>query len=160
MTSTNSLHPVQAHPMTVEAASDYASLLVEMEQRGSDTEDALYRLEQRYGLSPNTILHLRSRRAKSCDVSLFARLRAAYIDACERQVRKLQHTIAIEKATCDDDDLRDLAAETARLVDKIQAKKAALREQRQPLYQTSKTQRVLPADEFDRSDDDQTRNWR
>ena len=53
--------------MTLEAAQDYASLLVEMETRGSDVEDALYRLEQRYGLSPNQILHLRSRRAKSCD---------------------------------------------------------------------------------------------
>jgi hypothetical protein len=117
----------QVQPMTVEAASDYASRLLEFEQRGSDTESALFRLEQRYGLSPNQVLHLRSRRAKSCDVSLFARLRAAYIDLCERQVTKLQHQIAVEKATDDDDDLRDLEAEAARLAAKVQARKAALR---------------------------------
>jgi hypothetical protein len=113
----------QVHPMTVEAASDYASRLLEYEQRGSDTESALFRLEQRYGLSPNQILHLRSRRAKSCDVSLFARLRAAYLDLCARQVSKLQHEIAITKAT-GDDTLEDLVAEADRLAEKIAARKA------------------------------------
>lgn len=115
----------QVHPMTVEAASDYASRLLEYEQRGSDTESALYRLEQRYGLSPNQILHLRSRRAKSCDVSLFARLRAAYLDLCERQVSKLQHEIAITKAT-GDDSIEDLEAEAHRLAQKIAERKEAL----------------------------------
>lgn len=123
--STNIQHQVQ--PMTVEAASNYASRLLDMEQRGSsDTEGALYRLEQRYGLSPNQITHLRSRRAKSCDVSLFARLRAAYLDLCERQVSKLQHEIAIEKAT-GDDTLEDLEGEARALASKIAAKKAALK---------------------------------
>lgn len=122
--STKPLHLV--HPMTVEAASDFASRLLEFEQRGSDTESALFRLEQRYGLSPNQIIHLRSGRAKSCDVGLFARLRAAYLDLCERQVTKLQHEIAITKATSDDT-LEDLVAEADRLAAKIAAKKAGLR---------------------------------
>lgn len=117
----------QVHPMTVEAACDYASRLLEFEQRGSDTDSALFRLEQRYGLSPNQIMHLRSRRAKSCDVSLFARLRAAYLDLCERQVSKLQHEIAITKATSDDDTLEDLVAEADRLAQKIKARQAGLR---------------------------------
>lgn len=116
----------QVHPMTVEAASEYASRLLEHEQRGSDIEAALFRLEQRYGLSPNQIMHLRSKRAKSCDVGLFARLRAAYLDLCERQVSKLQHEIAITKATSDDA-LEDLEAEALRLAEKIAERKAALR---------------------------------
>ena len=123
MTFTNSKD--QVHAMTIEAAYDYASRLVEEEQRGADVEAALHRLEQRYGLSPNQIMHLRSRRAKSCDVGLFARLRAAYLDLCERQVTKLQHQIAVEKAT-GDDDLEDLVREAADLAAKIAAKKAAL----------------------------------
>jgi len=125
MTSTKSKHPV--HPMTVEAASEYASRLLEYEQRGSDTESALYRLEQRYGLTPNQIMHLRSRRAKSCDVGLFARLRAAYLDLCQRQVTKLQHEIAITKATDHDDALEDLEAEAAALASKIAQRKAAMK---------------------------------
>lgn len=125
MPFTKKQHPV--HPMTVEAASNYASRLLEMEQRGSDTDSALFRLEQRYGLSPNQIMHLRSKRAKSCDVSLFARLRGAYLDLCQRQVSKLQHQIAVEKAIDDDDDLRDLEAAAAALAAKIAAKKAVTR---------------------------------
>ncbi len=123
--STNILHPVK--PMTVEAASDYASRLLDLEQRGSsDTEGALHRIEQRYGLSPNQIMHLRSRRAKSCDVSLFARLRGAYLDLCERQVAKLQHEIAITKATGDDDTIEDFAAQAAALAAKVRAHKTGL----------------------------------
>jgi hypothetical protein len=122
MPSSNSKDQVQ--PMTVEAASNYASRLVEMEMRGSDTESALARLEARYGLSPHAIMHLRSRRAKSCDVGLFARLRMAYLDLCERQVTKLQHQIAVEKAT-GDDDLTTLEAEARALAAKIATKKAA-----------------------------------
>jgi hypothetical protein len=124
MPSPISKHPV--HPMTVEAASNYAASLLEHEQRGSDIESALRRLEQRYGLSPNQIMHLRNRRAKSCDVSLFARLRLAYIDLCERQVTKLQHQIAVEKAT-GDETLMDLEREAAALAQKIAARKAAIR---------------------------------
>lgn len=123
--STKSMHQVRT--MTIDAASDYARSILELETRGSDTDAALHRLEQRYGLSPNQIIHLRSRRAKSCDVSLFARLRAAYLDLCERQVTKLQHQIAIEKATDDADDLRDLEAEAARLAEKIAQRKARLK---------------------------------
>lgn len=122
MKSTNIKHPVQ--PMTIEAAYDYASRLVEHEQRGSDLDAALHRLEQRYGLSPSQIMHLRSKRAKSCDVGLFARLRMAYIDLCERQVSRLQQQIAIEKAT-GDDTLEDLEAEARALAEKIAARKAA-----------------------------------
>jgi hypothetical protein len=122
--SMNIQHQVQ--PMTVEAASDYASRLLDLEQRGSsDTEGALYRIEQRYGLSPNQIMHLRSRRAKSCDVSLFARIQGAYLDLCKRQVSKLQHEIAMTEATTDDA-LEDLAAEAAALAAKIQARKQAM----------------------------------
>lgn len=122
-----STHPMkEVHPMTVEAAYDYASRLVELEARGSDQDAAMHRLEQRYGLSPNQIMHLRSRRAKSCDVSLFARLRMAYVDLCERQVTKLQHQIAIERAS-GDDTLEDLENEARALAAKIQARKAGLR---------------------------------
>jgi len=111
--------------MTIEAAYDYASRLVESEQRGSDVDTALRRIEQRYGISPNQIIHLRSRRAKSCDLGLFGRLRMAYLDLCERQMRRLAHEIAIEKAADADADLRDLEAEAEALARKIAAKKAA-----------------------------------
>lgn len=111
--------------MTVEAASNYASALLEYEQRGADTEAALFRIEQRYGISPNQLMHLRSRRAKSCDVSLFARLRGAYLDMCQRTVSKLQNEIAREAAS--DADLEDLEARVRVLAAEVKARKEALK---------------------------------
>ena len=123
MKSTNIMDP----KMTIDAAHDYASRLFDLELRGSsDTDGALFRIEQKYGISPNQLMHLRSRRAKSCGVGLFARLGGAYLDLCERQVTKLQHELTLTKATCDDD-LADLEAEAAALASKIAAKKAGLR---------------------------------
>lgn len=112
--------------MTMDAAYDYARQLVELEQRGpGDTEDALWRLEQTYGIGANQLLHLRSRRAKSCDVSLFARLRLAYLDLCARKARTLLHKIEIEKATGDDTN-SDLADRLSAIVAEVDAKKAAV----------------------------------
>jgi hypothetical protein len=117
----------EVQPMTLEAASDYARQLVDLEARGrGDTEGALFRLEQRYGLGPNQIMHLASGRAKSCDVSLFAKLRLAYLDLCAANVRKLQLKIAIEEATGDDSNT-DLADRLRALASEIEAKKAAVR---------------------------------
>ena len=110
--------------MTLEAAGDYARQLIELETRGSgDTDGALSRLEQRYGLGPNQVIHLARRRAKSCDVSLFARLRLAYLDMCASKVRTLQHKIAIEEATGDDTN-SDLADRLRSLASEIDAKRA------------------------------------
>lgn len=114
-------------PMSIEAAHHYADWLVNEEVRGpSDLDDAFTRLEQRYGISRHQLQHLRKGKAKTCDLGLFARLRGAYLDLCERQVRRLQHQIAIEKAT-GDDTIEDLEAEARALAAKIAAKKQALR---------------------------------
>lgn len=116
--------------MTVDAAADYARRIhafVEGETRDPDQlEFAFDVFERRYGIGRWTLEHLRKGRAKTCDVGIFARLRAAYLDLCERQVTKLQHQIAIEKAT-DDADLTDLERDVALLAAKIQAKKAGLK---------------------------------
>src|SRR3569833_1849962 len=124
MTFTKSEHPVR--PMSVEAASDYARRLVEYERRGAgDTAGAMTRLEQRYGIGFWQLNHLRAGRAKSCEASLLARLRSAYLDLCEWLVLKLQHQIAIEKAG-GDDTLEHLEEEARALAAKIAARKAAL----------------------------------
>ena len=116
--------------MTVEAATEYAARVhsfLEAGSRGEDEMDAAYdAFERQFGVGRWTVEHLRKRKAKTCDVSVFAKLKGAYLALCERQVAKLQHQIAIEKATQDDDDLRDLEAAAAALAAKIQARKAAI----------------------------------
>jgi hypothetical protein len=115
-------------PMTVEAAANYARGVhgfLEAGSRSDDDLDAAYdAFERQFGVGRWTVEHLRKRKAKTCDVSVFAKLKGAYLALCERQVAKLQHQIAIEKATHDDDDLRDLEAAAAALAAKIAAKKA------------------------------------
>lgn len=98
MAFTNPNKMVNAPPaLSVEGAQEYARKLVELEAKGADTSAALKRIERRYGLRATTIEHLRHRRAKSVDVGLFARLRGAYLDACERMAAKLLSEIETVK---------------------------------------------------------------
>lgn len=113
--------------MTIEAASNYAANLLDIEvYRTGNVDSALHQIEQRYGLSPNQVMHLKKRRAKECDVSLFARMRLAYLDACDRTARKLLHIIETDKATDNAVD-QDLADRLQALAAEIAAQKAGLK---------------------------------
>lgn len=112
----------------VDTAGTYVRRMVEREARGwGDQASAQERLEARYGLPFWTLEHLRTGRAKTVEAGLFARIRGAYLDLCERQVAKLQHEIAIERALSEDDTLEDLEREARTLAARIQAKKQARR---------------------------------
>lgn len=119
----NSEYPEQK--MTDVTASDYARRLVERESKGhGDVDAAMHRLEQRYGIGRWTLAHLRGGRAKTCDYTLFQRLRAAYLDLCESQVRRLQHEIEIEKARGTDASLEHIEEQARDLRSQVQAHKA------------------------------------
>ena len=109
-----------------DTAGGYVRRMVEREAKGwGDQTNAQQRLEARYGLPYWTLEHLRTGRAKTVEAGVFARIRAAYLDLCERQVSRLQHEISIEKALNQDDTLEDLEREAAHLAARIQAKKRA-----------------------------------
>lgn len=109
---------------SAEVASGYVRRMIEKESRGwGDQEGALSRLETRYGLPFWSLNNLRTGRAKTVEAGLFARIRGAYLDLCERQVVKLQHEISIEKAMNEDDSLEDLEREARSLAARIAAKK-------------------------------------
>jgi hypothetical protein len=119
--------PHQEHEMSsVDVAGGYVRRMVEREARGwGDQTNAQQRLEARYGLPFWALDHLRTGRAKTVEAGLFARIRGAYLDLCERQVERLQHEIAIEKALHEDDTLQDLEREASQLAARIQEKKQA-----------------------------------
>lgn len=124
----NQVH--QEHNMSsvgmAEEAGGYVRRMIEREAKGwGDQANAQQRLEARYGLPFWAMDHLRTGRAKTVEAGLFARIRGAYLDLCERQVAKLQHEIAIERALHEDDTLADLESEARRLAARIQAKKVA-----------------------------------
>lgn len=113
--------------MSVEAATDYVRTMVQRESRGpGDLDNAMSRIESKYGLPFWTLWHLRRGKAKTVEASLLARIRAAYLDMCQRQANNLLHEITIEAAADDDLD-GDIAAELEALVAKIQAKKVGLK---------------------------------
>ncbi|TIW28712.1 MAG: hypothetical protein E5V63_04340 [Mesorhizobium sp.] len=117
----------QVHEMSsAEVATGYVRRMIEFETRGrGDLENVLSRLEVKYALPRWTVNNLRTGRAKSVEAGIFARIRAAYLDVCVRQVEKLQHEIAIEKVLNEDDTFEDLEREAAALAARIAAKKAA-----------------------------------
>lgn len=116
----------EGNDMSAAVATQYVVRLVQSEARGpGDTEGALRRLEAKYGLPYWPLVHLKRGAAKTVEVGLYARIRSAYLDMCERQVRKLQHEIAIEKAVEANDSLENLEAEALRLAARIEAAKVA-----------------------------------
>jgi len=118
---------------SAEMASGYVRRMVERESRGwGDQDNALSRLEAKYGIPFWSLQNLRTGRAKTVEAGLFARVRSAYLDLCERQVHQLQHEIAVEKAMHGGADvtLEDLENEAAELARKIAARKAASKARR------------------------------
>ena len=114
-------------PMSVEAATEYVRTMVQRESRGpGDLDNAMQRLEAKYGLPFWTLWHLRKGKAKTVEASLLARIRGAYLDMCQRQAANLLHEIKTEAATGDalDD---DIATELEALVAKIKAKREAVK---------------------------------
>jgi hypothetical protein len=109
--------------MSAAVATEYVRRMVQQESRGpGDTSSAMARIEQKFGIGYWTFDHLRKGDAKTCDVTLFARIRAAYVAMCERQITRLQHEIQMAKAS-GDDDLDSLEAEALALAQKIAARK-------------------------------------
>lgn len=113
--------------MSVDAATEYVRTMVQRESRGpGDLDNAMQRLEARYGLPFWAMWHLRKGKAKTVEASLLARIRGAYLDMCQRQASNLLHEIEVEAAMGDDTDL-DLADALRALATKIEARKAAMK---------------------------------
>lgn len=113
--------------MSVEAATDHVRTMVQRESRGpGDIENAMRRIEAKYGLPFWTLWHLRKGKAKTVEASLLARIRGAYLDMCQRQASNLLHEIKMEAAAGDDLD-SDIAAELEALLAKVKAKREAVK---------------------------------
>lgn len=111
--------------MSATVATGYVKRMVQRESQGpGDIDNAMHRIEQRYGLPFWSLWHLRKGKAKTCDVALFARVKAAYLDMCQRQADALLHEIEMETLS-GDDTLEDLENEARVLAAKIAARRAA-----------------------------------
>ena len=94
-------------------AQQWANELVRRESRGNgDTENAMRRLEARYGVPWRTFWTLRYRPPSDVLVGVYLKLKTAYEAECERQQRLLDHereitrkkVLAVEAVDCSDVD--------------------------------------------------------
>ena len=102
-----------------ELARDYGRKMLEMESRGNgDQLNALERIGRVVGLKPRAVRRILNGETQPT-LSVFARLRSGYLDLCERQINRLQHEVATEKARFGDAAFAGLDHEIQALADKI-----------------------------------------
>ena len=84
-------------------ARTWANELVRRESRGpGDMENAMRRLEYRYGIPWRMFWSLRYRPPTDVMHGVWERLKAAYYAECQRQTRLLQHELEITKIVSPD----------------------------------------------------------
>ena len=107
----------------------YVRRMVEMESRGNGDEcNALERVARRIGIGSRVARRIKNGERKTVDVSLFAKMRTAYLELCESQIRKLENEIATERAKHGEDhDLENFADAVLALRHQLQAKKEQAR---------------------------------
>lgn len=113
-------------PMSAAEASFYVRQMIHREAHGpGDHERAMERLEARYGVGFWTLDHLRKNKAKTCDVSLFARIKAAFADHCGKQAARLLIEAETAMAVDPNDDVAAIQNEIRALVARLEAAKAS-----------------------------------
>ena len=109
-------------PMSAAEASFYVREMIHREAKGpGDSERAMSRLEAKYGLNYWTLDHLRKRKAKTCDVTLYARIKAAFADHCGRQAARLLEEAKKVQALEPNEDVAGIQRE----IEALQARLAA-----------------------------------
>jgi len=112
-----------------EVTASYARKMIERESRGNgDQLNALDRVGRRCGLTARSLRRLINGETKDPGIAVFARVRAAYLEYCARQVAELQHEIEFEKTRFGDEHFQDLDAEASALAQKIKAAKERVRQ--------------------------------
>lgn len=131
MTRRENVHQEQKVMSSAQMATGYVRRMVENETRGwGDQDNALTRLEAKYGLPFWTLQNLRTGRAKTVESTLFNRIKAAFVDHCGRQAARLLHEADMAKeVTPEDDDLAAIQDEIYALAARLAAAKSKAKRQ-------------------------------
>jgi hypothetical protein len=109
---------------TPDLAAAYARKMVERESRGNgDQMNAMERVGREVGITARSLRRLINGETKDPGITLFARIRASYLRLCEREIAKLTHEIAADKARYGDAAFEDLDSEVQALAEKVRAAK-------------------------------------
>lgn len=108
-------------------ATKYVQEMVELETVTSGTKEAaLRKLARDYGLTISQLTHLYKARAKTCDVGLFARVKAAYLDRCAKMAARVLHNIELAEASGTDAHDQDLVDRLTGILAEVAAKRASI----------------------------------
>ena len=120
--------PHAVRKMSARIATEQINKMVGLESRGwGDQAQALKRIAFRYDLNHGTLDNLRTGRVKTILADLRDDIRRAYLDMLERQVKRWEVEIAVERAKGTiDDDLRDMELEAQAFRKRIEARRARL----------------------------------
>lgn len=109
---------------SAEVATGFVRRMVENETRGwGDRNNALSRLEAKYGLPYWSLENLRTGRAKTVEATLFNRIKAAFVDHCGKHAARLLHEAEMAKAIDPDVDVAGIEDQIRALVAKLEAAK-------------------------------------
>jgi hypothetical protein len=109
---------------TPDLAAAYARKMVERESRGNgDQMNALERVGRECGMTSRSLRRLINGETKDPGITLMGRLRAAYLRMCEREITKLKHEVAADKARFGDAAFEDFDAEIQAVAEKLRAAK-------------------------------------
>lgn len=115
-------HMSSVNAFSPDRASGYAKKLFEMRVKGwGDAPRAVSDCARRSNMSPRSYERLMKGETKDPSMTIFGRVRKAYLDYCHEQIERLQHEIAIEMTRSGDESFEDLAAEAEALAAKIEA---------------------------------------
>lgn len=116
----------QIKPMSAVEATEFVRLMIHREARGpGEAENAMRSLARRYGVSFWTLDHFRKGKAKTCDVSLYAKIKGAFIDHCERQAHRLLQEAETAQRVGTNEDVASIHREIEALVARLAAAKSA-----------------------------------
>lgn len=109
---------------TPDLAAAYAKKMIERESRGNgDQLNAMDRVGRECGMSSRALRRLVNGETKDPGITLFGRIREAYLRLCEREIAKLKIEIATDKARYGDASFEDLADEVQALAEKVRQAK-------------------------------------
>lgn len=108
-------------------AIKYVQDMVDLETLTTRTQERAYeRLSRDYGLTVSQLTHLYKAKAKTCDVGLFVRVKAAYLDRCAKMAARMLHNIQLEEASGGDAHDQDLVDRLIAIRSEAMAQSSAL----------------------------------
>lgn len=112
--------------MSAVEATHFVKAMIHREAAGpGEAERAMEHIEAKYGIGFWTLDYFRRGKAKTCDVTLYARIKAAFIDHCGKQALRLIQEAETAQRVEPNEDVAAIEREIRALQARLAAAKGA-----------------------------------